>query len=70
MKAIIWTQYQDQDVMKIFKIPNTRMKISTFLLLLVFFEAHPQTRPDKPLAPPSQAHWQRASREFESIYVN
>jgi hypothetical protein len=27
-------------------------------------EAQQQTQPDKPLAPPSQAHWQRSNRSF------
>jgi hypothetical protein len=35
----------------------------------LFFEAQQQTLPDKPLAPPSQAQQQRASRAFTSTPV-
>jgi len=29
-----------------------------------FLKAHQQTQPNKPFAPPRQAHWQRASTSF------
>jgi hypothetical protein len=34
------------------------------LALYISFEAQQQTRTDKPLTAPSQAHWQKASRNF------
>jgi hypothetical protein len=34
------------------------------LALYISFEAQQQTRTDKPLTAPSQAYWQKASRNF------